>query len=335
MSSSVRHRFKFLLPWLMLFGLLLDAAPAQAQLITCSSVSMTNLSFGNVNPLSSQADVTATLNYTCASKDNGHTYSALLCFSINEPGGGQMSPRLMTSGSNTLQFQMYQDPAGTTIWGSQFSGSSTPLKVPITIPRQGGNFIGSATLYGRVLGGQTGAIPGSYQNVYQSGNTVLTINDQQSDTAPTNCSTTSAGSFPFTASATVTQNCTVAAGISPINLGTVAPTATNVSGNTSISVTCPVGTAYYVGLAPSNGSTTGAGVMSGTGGNSDKVPYQLYSNAGLTTTWGNTATSTSVGNGVAGIGSGIAQSTPVYARVPGADFQPDNYTDTVTVNVNY
>ncbi|MBS0318409.1 MAG: spore coat protein U domain-containing protein, partial [Proteobacteria bacterium] len=53
------------------------------------------------------------------------------------------------------------------------------------------------------------------------------------------------------------------------------------------------------------------------------------------TIWGNTATATTVGNGVTGTGTGIAQSIPVYAKAPTADFQPDIYTDTVVVTVNY
>jgi spore coat protein U-like protein len=66
------------------------------------------------------------------------------------------------------------------------------------------------------------------------------------------------------------------------------------------------------------------------------VPYQLTSTAGAGgTIWGNTATSTAVGNGVAGTGTGAAQSLTVYATAASANFTPDSYADTVTVNVNY
>lgn len=69
--------------------------------------------------------------------------------------------------------------------------------------------------------------------------------------------------------------------------------------------------------------------------NTDKVPYQLYSDAALSKAWGNTATTGSVGNGVAGTGNGLAQTIPVYAQAASANFAPDSYTDTVAVNVNY
>src|SRR5699024_89602 len=61
---------------------------------------------------------------------------------------------------NNLNFQLYKDPARTTIWGSQFSGTPTHLIVNITIPGRGVLSTppvvrtGTATLYGRVLGGQ-------------------------------------------------------------------------------------------------------------------------------------------------------------------------------------
>ncbi|KLV67072.1 hypothetical protein SK36_01791 [Citrobacter sp. MGH106] len=69
--------------------------------------------------------------------------------------------------------------------------------------------------------------------------------------------------------------------------------------------------------------------------NSDKVPYQLNQTSATGPVWGNTATTTSVGNGVASIGTGQGQNFTVYATAPSANFTPDDYADTVTVNVNY
>ncbi|HWX66535.1 MAG TPA: spore coat protein U domain-containing protein [Rhodanobacter sp.] len=142
---------------------------------------------------------------------------------------------------------------------------------------------------------------------------------------------------------TIQKACAVTAGAaSNINLGTVNSTATNTTGSSTISVTCSKTTPYYVGLAPSaanGGTTTGSGSMSTADalpGNTDKVPYQLSSTPGPAgTIWGNTATSTTVGNGVAGTGDGLAQSLPVYATAASANFTPDSYADTVTVNVNF
>ena len=136
---------------------------------------------------------------------------------------------------------------------------------------------------------------------------------------------------------TIQKACTVTAGAaSDVSLGTVAATATDVAGNNTITVNCSKTTPYYIGLAPSNASTAGAGEMRGTGANVDKVPYQLRSTAGTSgTIWGHTATSSSVGNGVTGTGTGANQTHTVYVTAPSANYTPDNYADTVTVNVNY
>ena len=141
----------------------------------------------------------------------------------------------------------------------------------------------------------------------------------------------------FQVTLTIQKACTVTAGTgSNISLGTVGSNATNMAGNNTITVNCSKTTPYFIGLAPSNANTTGAGVLSGTGGNLDKVPYQLRSTTGTSgTVWGNTATTTTVGNGVAGTGTGANQTHTVYVTAPSANFKPDTYTDTVTINVNY
>ncbi len=315
------------------------AAPAHAANINCMA-SMTNLSFGAVDPQSSQTTANATLAYTCTNSAN-QTYSATLCFSIGEPAGGPTNPRQMTDGAgHFLTFQLYSNSTYSTVWGSQFFGSPTPLSVNVTIAKNGTTGARTATLYGRVDNGQTTAIPGSYTDKYLNGDTALTINEVQGNAAPGTCSGVQANVFfPFTASAAVAKQCTVTAG-PVLNLGAISgvdSTDTNITGSNTLNVTCTSGTVYNIGLMPqSTNSTTGAGSMAGTGGNTDKVPYQLRSTAGLNgTVWGNTATPTSVGNGVTGSGNGNGQSLTVYATAPGANYTPDTYTDTVIVYVYY
>jgi spore coat protein U-like protein len=135
---------------------------------------------------------------------------------------------------------------------------------------------------------------------------------------------------------TVAKACSVTAGnASNIDFGTVNSSATGLVASSNISVTCSKTTPYNVGLMPSNTSTTGAGVMSAPPGNSDTVAYQLRSVSATGPIWGNTATPTSVGNGVAGTGTGAAQVIPVFATVANANVTPGSYADTVTVQVNY
>ncbi|WP_036596853.1 Csu type fimbrial protein [Ottowia thiooxydans] len=142
----------------------------------------------------------------------------------------------------------------------------------------------------------------------------------------------------FKVKITILKSCSVAAGsASDINLGSVLSTATDTSGSNTISVTCSKNTPYFIGLAPSNSNTTGAGVMAPevVGSSPDTVPYQLHSVSATGPVWGNTATAAAIGNGVAGTGTGLAVSHTVYAVAPSANYTPTSYVDTVTVTVNY
>ncbi|MEJ1127976.1 spore coat U domain-containing protein [Variovorax sp. CCNWLW225] len=145
---------------------------------------------------------------------------------------------------------------------------------------------------------------------------------------------TSGGSFQVLI--TVAKACSVTAGnASNIDFGTVNSSATGLVASSNISVTCSKTTPYNVGLMPSNTNTAGAGVMSAPPGNPDTVAYQLRSVSATGPVWGNTATPTTVGNGVAGTGTGAAQVIPVFATVANANVTPGSYSDTVTVQVNY
>ncbi|OOG53896.1 hypothetical protein B0E47_11905 [Rhodanobacter sp. B05] len=329
---------RFLAVLLLAVGGLLHVAPARAAGgISCTSANMSAVSFGTVNALSSLSTTTATLTYLCNNSDKNNTHSATICFSIGEPGGAQTNPRQMSSGTNKLNFQLYQDPSYTQVWGSQYFGSFlTPLAVNLTLAKDASTNNAQATLYAQVLSGQTTAAAGSYTDSYQNGDTAVTVNDVQGSTAPGSCGGTNANVFfPFLVSATVQKNCTVAA--NDLTFNAVAAGTATAPGNTTLSVTCTVSTPYTVGLAPLNvTSTTGLGTMKGTGSNTNTVQYQLYSNSGLTQVWGNTAAVGSTGNGVAGSGTGSAQSLTVYAKTTTTtDVTPDTYSDTVQVNVNY
>lgn len=138
----------------------------------------------------------------------------------------------------------------------------------------------------------------------------------------------------FQVKITIQKVCSVTAGAaSDIDFGAVPSSATVPEKNSVIKVKCTKTTPYYVGLTPSNNSTKGEGVMTEPVSGS-VIPYQLRSvSAGAV--WGNTATTTSVGNGVGGTGNGADQPLTVYATVPSADAPPGAYVDTVTVSVNY
>lgn len=311
---------------------LLPAAPVGA--VSCSA-SMTAVNFGSIDLVASTGGTTtATLSYTCTNNASSKRYIKA-CFSIGDGSQGFVASsftRQMTDGSsNSLQFQLYW-PDNTTIWGSAGFGSSTPVSVTRTIAGNS-QVSGTVTMNARLVAGQTSPPPSTaYLDDFNGVHTAAAHSESTSST-PAGCTSVNDGTFGFAVNATVIKSCTVTA--ADLDFGAQDFTATNVApvGNGSVSVTCSKGTTYTIGLAPnSTGAATGAGTMAGTGSNTDKVPYQLYSNPALTSVWGNTPGA----NTIAGTGTGVVQAAlMVYGIVPNANYTPDSYKDTVTVNVRY
>lgn len=325
----------YLLLLLLLFGSVMVPGKARANVV-CNAQGTTVINFGSVTVNGpAGAPASGTVGYTCTNYDS-NAVDIYLCVQ----GGNQVNPGTpaqpqMSGGNPPLNYNVYTNAAHTVTL--EPSNVTTAL-----LHINGGNGQHptnppTITLYGYFPGNQLSP-PGNYKG-FLYGNIF--------GFAPSATSTTCSGSYTdanhsysgqsgisIEIDAAVVNACTVSA--TDINFGSVTPTATNLAQTGTLSVNCPTGTAYYIGLAPSNGTPSGAGTMSGTGANTDKVPYQLRSTAGISgAIWGNTATSTNVGNGVHGTGNGSTQPVPVYATVPSANYRPDNYSDTVTVNVNY
>lgn len=312
----------------------MTAVAAASASISCTA-SMSNLSFGNVDPYNSGTTASAALSYTCTNSGiSPPTYSAMICFSIGEPGGGSYNPRKMTGpGNNTLNFQLYQDASLATVWGSQFFGFNSPKMLSITLA--GGFFGGASTsgtipLYGQIFNGQTTAPPGNYSDSYGPGDTAITINQVQGNNPPNSCDSTVDGRFgSFTVSAAVTKSCYVTA--NDLNFGTNGLLTSVVSGSTTLAVQCSNGTPYNIGLDAGlngGGNVNARKMLFGT----DSISYQLYQNAGLTQVWGNTVGT----NTVPGSGTGSTQSYTVYGRVPPQTTPtPGQYKDLITVYVTY
>lgn len=300
-------------------ALFLLLAPSKAHANVVCSLTGQTISFGT------GSSGTGSIGYSCTSYNLLPT-ALTLCSQLGSPSypGTTDQPKMLDGSGNTLSFNLYTDSGHSTVW----KGTSYLTK-SITVPILG-TVTGTIPFYGAIPTGQ-GAPAGNYTGYFYN----TTLGMMNFGSCAQNVLLIFDGTNnSLTATATVRNACTVST--SNLALGNVAATSTTVAGSTSLSVTCPNGTAYYIGLAPSNGSTTGAGTLTGTGGNTDHPAYQLRSTSGASgTVWGNTATSTSAGNGVAGTGTGSAQSRTVYVTMPSANFKPDTYSDTVTVTVNY
>mgnify|MGYP001170041701 CR=1 FL=1 len=274
------------------------------------------------------ASGTGSVSFTCTSF-NGSSGPVTICSQLGTPSfpGTTQQPKMIGTKGGLLDFNLYTNAARTTIWVG-----SNRLTTSVTIPANG-TVSGTMPFYGLIPGGQAAAADSYSAFIHNTSLGALV-----SGVCATNTSAIFGGfngqDGTVNVNATVSSACTVSAG--NLAFGTVSASATNLAGSSTLTVTCPKGTPYYIGLVPSNGSTTGAGTMSGSAGNTDKPAYQLRSTPGSSgTIWGNTATPTSAGNGVAGTGSGGPQTHTVHATMPGANYRPDSYSDTVTVRVHY
>jgi spore coat protein U-like protein len=133
----------------------------------------------------------------------------------------------------------------------------------------------------------------------------------------------------FQVSLTITSSCVISA--NPLNFGSSGVLSATVAQSTTLNVTCTNTTPYSIGLDAGNatGSTVNARLLSSGTAN---VSYQLYSDTGRTTVWGNTIGT----NTISGTGSGSVQSLTVYGAVP-AQTTPaaGSYTSTVTMSVTF
>lgn len=334
---------------LMLGALWLSSSNVNAyplSLVDCDASILTNpinisntITSANVG----SAKINATLEYKCSSPIVGGYVSVCLAAKGGNDNPTAINPRYMmnrTNNTSTLPFSMTL-PQGE-IWGTGTNGGSEYQAPQLYVPGLfGGSRSGTVPITVSLLPNIDGSLPtaGLYSNVFSGLSATLTFdadtNQNNADCLKDRRETKSIETF--TVQTTVINSCEINT-TNDVNLGNYPASAKNILGSNgnAISITCTKDAPYTIGLAPSNGSTTGAGVMSGTVNNTDKVPYQLRSTTGLGgAIWGNTSTSTSVRNGVKGTGSGGAQNKTVYVTVPSTDFKPDNYSDTVTININY
>lgn len=319
----------------MLLVLWLPIDNAQAA-VNCTA-SMPTVNLGNITPANAgNANIPATLNYKC---DNTYVESrrVYVCLAVD---GGNYSPttvlpRYMSTGSSTPRLAFTMTLPEGTLWttrrnlniGSEYKsvlhdipgGGKIDINVPINISLLPSN-------------GNALATPGVYTNKFDGGHTAITtdVSPLNGDGSQLDCTKGSQGNgrFIFEVQATVIKECKITAA-PDVNLDSKPATATNIAGNTVIGVTCTNTTPYTISLTPSNNATNGAGTMSGSTGNLDKIPYNLRIAAGGLL-WGNISS-----NWVVGTGNGTNQTKTVYVDVPSADFKPDIYSDTVTIKVDY
>ncbi|MGE8598024.1 MAG: spore coat U domain-containing protein [Acinetobacter calcoaceticus] len=123
------------------------------------------------------------------------------------------------------------------------------------------------------------------------------------------------------------------------NINDISTTKQDYTAQGAVNSTCNFGTPYSIYLGDGNNRISG-GFRRMTNGNNEYIPYQLYKDSNYSTVWDATGGVTNVGGagGVSKTGSGSAQTTPVYGKIPQSTSiasTPGSYSDSVVVTVTY
>lgn len=143
----------------------------------------------------------------------------------------------------------------------------------------------------------------------------------------------------LTVQITITASCTINA--STLNFGAAVPgttlVASNVTGSTTVSVTCTNGSPFSIGM--DNGANA-SGVQRRMKNGTNYLNYGLYLDAAYTQPWTTAATNstcTTANSCYLGTGNGSAQSINIYGQVPSTGIAPPTgtYSDSVTMTITY
>lgn len=301
------------------------SAMASAQ--TCTVASSSGLNFGSnlSGAPTAQVDVSGSIVLSCVGGGNTQPRRACLALGTDAP---VPNPRQMTSGANTLGFQVYADTAGGTVVGTQNSESGgVILEQGYTTGAPGAPSLLTFNIAGRLFAGQNAA-SGNYS-------LALSIATDAGNLSPGSCApggmVPEGSSFPVNAG--IGADCTLS--IPDVSFGTVTSLANPIDTSTSASVTCTNGAPWTLSLNAGStpGNTYAQRYMSLGGSGPGVVQYQIYRDAGPANIWGNGTAGTVTRTGT---GTGTAQSIPIYLQVPAQPAQAEGtYSDTVTATVTF
>jgi spore coat protein U-like protein len=308
-------------------GLMLAAQPASAQ--SCN-FTISDLIFGSIN-LAANTPFTTTATYSASCTGTANT-TVRTCPNIDAGSGGSTSgnPRFLLNGGTQLNFNLYQDGAYSSVWGSNLWGFAGSYASPtIDVPLNGsGNGSASQTVFGQISAGQPTLPAGLYSSSFTGAQTSIAY----AYSTIGNCATigiSHATTAPFTVTATNATICSVNA--ATLNFGATGVLRAALDATSAITVTCTNAAPYTVAL---DGGLSGATNPSQRklSQAAQTITYGLYLDNSRTAPWGD-----SVGvNTAAGTGSGLAQTLTVYGRVPAQTTPaPGTYSDTVVMTISY
>ena len=307
--------------------LLMACGRASAANPACT-MTIANINFGSsVDVLPGSAvTVTGSWGLSCSGFKRNDTNR--FCLNIGSGGGISGSQRQLISGSNTVNYDLYQTSAYSTLWGSWQTGfDSAGMQIDIASDSSG-NISTSVPIYAKLFASQQTAAPGSYSSVFPNSTSgaYATFASAGSTNCPTGANHAQTG---FSVLATVTTSCYVNA--TTLDFGRVGLLSSAANSTSTVSPQCTKGTPFNVGLNAGNtagGTTTTRRMANGP----TTISYKMFSDSARTVNWGNTVGTDTVG----GTGTGNSQPLTIYGQVPVQNsVAPGTYSDTVTATVTY
>lgn len=298
-------------------------ADARAQSCT---VTITDSAFGLVDVTANTvADTTATVTIRCAAL---LSVALRVCVSIGPGSGGasDAAHRFMKSGANSLTYGLFSDAGRSNPWGSSIWPAGGAGAVAVDFPLFIGASTKTATIYGRIYSGQQTVSAGSYLSSFSGSDAQINYGLL----SLVNCNLlTATATTTFNATANVPTTCSVTT--NDLNFGTIGALTAIKDGSTTLSPLCTNGTPYTIGLNGGLSLATDPTQRKMTN-LAEFVVYGLYRDSARTLPFGN-----SIGvNTLAGTGSGLTQSVPVFGRIqPQTTPSPGVYNDTIVVTLTY
>lgn len=318
---------RFLFGVICLLGLTL--LPSQVRAQSCSATVGDMVFSGDPTgdlPLESSMKVRVKCNASLL----GSAKKILFCAHLNQgTGGGDAYSRQMVNGTDTLDYQIYNEQDASTVAGSLVYPpapvvrhlSYTSLLLLL------GNTEAEFKLYGRVLPNQV-AIPGKYISDFNDAFLLYGGDDCNGGTG--------ALTFidPFRVSLDVIPSCRVTA--TSVNFGEQGALLSDLDASGKVNVTCTKDTIYKVtlgqGLAAAG--VNGRKMFKDGARGSPSIAYNLFRDPARTIVWdGIIPPDTSPWTKIA---TGTTDAQTVYARVKAQKTPPaGTYSDSVVVNVYY
>lgn len=316
------RNFKLILSLLILFfATLMWSSVTKAE--SCWINEGFNLNFGYIS--STQETTTASLPVTC---DNysGKIQYIRICLAIDNNAGmpDQVSPRKLISWwpEDQRDYDLFSDSSFNRIIGT--TTSNHPVYSMVMTHSLTGQQTIRFPIYGLFYGGQK-VLATNYEGQLKPRIKYVFNSSRVPDE---NECVTSGGENYATVKAAYYNGCNMN-GSYTLPFGSVSSLNRNIESNTTMSLFCPSGISWQVGL--DNGQNANGTQRRMTNG-VDYVNYDLYQDASFSKRWGNTLNTDTM----SGTATGEQQYINIYGKVPAqTDRTAGAYNDTVVITLTY